>query len=528
MYSLLVVEDEKWIRKGIVHKIKKIDMPFDMIYDAKNGIEALEVIRENHIDIIITDICMPDMNGIDLIRRVKDFKENIEFIIISGYSEFQYAEAAINMGVKSYLLKPTTEEDLVTALNKAVSHIKEKKEYSNLSKENIYIKMFNEKLQFEKELNTLLKSHDKSSSFIEENYPGLYDSRKYRLIILNINFHAEYDSKNKYYDIDEVRNSIFDYLVGNIRYDNYYAFNNIDILNQIFILVWGNEDSVKSTSNKISKKLFYECQNSDIMTKTIGISSIMDMINDELYKSAKKALDLRLIYGFNKIYNEEYTNVSNEFTFPKEELKLLKKNLERGYVKNVRILLSEIFSRGRFKKSNASNLYFLYSEVVNTIFETINQAGVDMEKIIDYDLSQYDIMNYANNMEDIPVYLYKLVEDTLVENKRNPINCRELINHIIKYIDNHYEEKITVKSLSSIYGINPNYFSTIFKEQLGMTCTRYITMKRLNHACRMLRETDINIEDIARSVGYSDIQYFYRVFKKEYNYTPMEYRNGAG
>ncbi|GKX32092.1 DNA-binding response regulator [Vallitalea longa] len=527
MYSLLVVEDEKWIRKGIVHKLKKIDVPFDMIYDAKNGIDALEIIEEKHIDIIITDICMPDMNGIELIRKVKNLNEEIEFIIISGYSEFRYAEAAINMGVKSYLLKPTTEEDLITALSKAVAHIEEKKQYNNLSKENINIKIFNDKLQYEKEINTLFKSHDKSSAFLQEKYPSMYNSSKFKLIILNINFNTKDENKNKYYDINEVKKNIFDYLVNNIHYDNYCAFNNIYILNQIFILVWGDKNNVKSTSNRVSKKIFYECLESAMITKTIGISSILDRINDELYKSAKKALDLRLIYGLNKIYTEEYVNVSNEFTFPKDELKLIKKNLERGYMKNVKVLLLDIFSKNRFNKSNVNNLYFLYSEVVNIIYETVNQKGLDMENIMDYDLSQYDIMNYANNLEDIPVYLYKLIENTLTENKKNPINCRELINQITKYIDMHYEEKISVKSLSSLYGINSNYFSTIFKEQLGMTCTKYITMKRLNHACRMLRETDISIEDIAKSVGYNDIQYFYRVFKKEYNYTPMEYRNGA-
>lgn len=527
MYSLLVVEDEKWIRKGIVHKLKKVDLSFDEIYDAKNGIEALEIIKDNNIDIIITDICMPDMDGIELIKKVKEFNKHIEFIIISGYSEFRYAEAAINMGVKSYLLKPTTDDDLMSALNKVISHIEEKRQYSNLSKENINIKICNEKLTYENELNYLLKSRQNKSEFLQENYPLMYNSNQYQLMILNINYDAKDECKNKYYDIEEMKAKIFDYLVTNIHFDNYYAFNNMDILNQILILMWGNENRLGLTCDKISKKLFYDCLHEEQISKTIGISTIFENINDELHKSAKKALDLRLIYGLNKIYTGEHIDISNEFIFPKNELKLLKKNIERGYIKNVKVLLAEIFSKERFKESSASNLYFLYSEVVNTIYETLYSTSVDIEKVTQYDLSQYDIMNYANRLEDISLYLFKLIENRLAMNKKTPINCRELVEEITKYIDMHYEEKINVKSLAARYGINPNYFSTIFKEQLGLTCTKYITMKRLDYACRMLKETDINVEEIAKSVGYNDLQYFYRVFKKEFNYTPMEYRKGA-
>lgn len=527
MYTLLVVEDEKWIRKGLVHKLKKVDLPFGEIHDARNGIEAIEIIKDNDIDIIITDICMPDMDGIELIKKVKEFNKHIEFIIISGYSEFRYAEAAINMGVKSYLLKPTTDEDLMSALDKVISRIEEKRQYNNLSKENINIKIRNEKLTYENELNYLLKSKKHDSKFLQDNYPIMYNSNQYQLIVLNINYDAKGECKNNYYDIEDVKTKIFDYLVTNIHLDNYYAFNNMDILNQILILIWGDKEKLKLTGDSISKKLFYDCLSGEQISKTIGISTILTLIDNELYKSAKKALDLRLIYGLNKIYTGEHIDLSNEFLFPKNELKLLKKNIERGYIKNVEVLLQEIFSKDRFRESNAGNLYFLYSEVVNTIYETLYSTSVDIQKVTQYDLSQYDIMNYANRLEDISIYLYRLIENRLIINKKTPINCRELVDEITKYIDMHYEEKINVKSLAARYGINPNYFSTIFKEQLGVTCTKYITMKRLEYACRMLRETNINVEEIAESVGYSDLQYFYRVFKKEFNYTPMEYRNGA-
>ncbi len=110
--------------------------------------------------------------------------------------------------------------------------------------------------------------------------------------------------------------------------------------------------------------------------------------------------------------------------------------------------------------------------------------------------------------------------------KKAPIDCRILVEQAVKYMDIHFEEKINVKSLSAKFGITANYFSTIFKKELGVTCTKYLTLKRLNIACRMLKETDMNVEEVAKSVGYDDLQYFYRVFKKEFNITPVAYRKG--
>ncbi|QUI22631.1 response regulator [Vallitalea pronyensis] len=525
MFSLLVVEDEKWIRKGIIHKLKKSDMLFDHMFEAKDGNEALDILNKEKIDIIITDICMPDMDGIELIKRVKAHKPHIECIIISGYSEFKYAEAAINMGVKSYLLKPTTDEDLQEALYKVINLINEKRQYHDLSRENVNMKIYHEKLLYEKELNRLLKVHEAAQSDILGTYYPYILHKDYQLLIINIHYRYGADAESDFEDMEDIKSNIMNDFVVNVQDDNYYAFNNVDVVNQIFILVWGDKKQVQLVSDKISKRCFYGCLHKLHISATIGISSVLNHINESLYKSAKKALDLRLIYGQNKIYWEEQT-LSNAFVFPKEELKLLKKNIERRYMKNVDILLADIFSKERFKQSGAGNLYFVYSEVINAIYEMLYSADVNVEKMIEYDLFHDDIMNHAAQLEDVSAHLFKFIQKRLKVKKKVSIDCKALVEQAVNYIDSHFEEKINVKSLSDHFGITANYFSTIFKKELGVTCTQYLTTKRLNYACRMLKETDINVEEVAKGVGYEDLQYFYRVFKKEYHVTPVAYRKG--
>lgn len=526
MYSILVVEDEIWIRRGIIRKLEKSDIPFSHIYDAKDGQEALDIIERNNVDIVITDICMPDMDGLELIKRTRVLSTHTEFMIISGYSEFKYAEQAINLGVKSYLLKPTKEEDLKNALMKIMQDLLEKKRYSNLSKENKNIRIYNNRLIIEKELNLLLKSqHQKINiELLKKSDPDLLNKDFYQLVILNMDYDALISSKSD--DMDEMNSRIIEFLDKKMKMKNYYAFNNIDLLNQIIILIWGEENEVLTTCHKLCKRCLFDLTKKLQIGITIGRSSVLDHIDGDLYKSAKKAVDLRLISGPNKVYDEEQMNVSQEFIFPKTELKLLNKFIQLRDLKNVEIILSDIFARDRYKESNIDHLYFVYSEVVNSIYEGLYSINKDINKAIKYNLSNYNMIDYANNIEDITIYLFKVIEDTIKARKNASMSCKELVEQAVKYIDMHYDEKVNLKNLSVQFGINADYFSSIFKKELGESFTKYLTMQRLNNACRMLKETDITVEEIAKSVGYNDIQYFYRVFKKEFGYTPVEYRCG--
>lgn len=134
MVDLLVVDDEKWIRKGVIAKLNKSHLNFGNIYEASDGSEAIKVIEENNPNIVITDIIMPKLDGLELIEYANKLEFDISFIIISGYSEFSYAQRAINLGAKGYILKPITQEKLVSIVEKVIqderdAEIREHKNY---------------------------------------------------------------------------------------------------------------------------------------------------------------------------------------------------------------------------------------------------------------------------------------------------------------------------------------------------------------------------------------------------------------
>lgn len=526
MFSILVVDDEEWIREGTMLKLKKSEFPFSTIYGAGSGEEALEIIKNNNIDIVITDIRMDNIDGLELVAKVKEINDSIEFIIISGYSEFKYAERGINMGVKGYLLKPTTSEDLNMALTRIINSIMEKRERSWLFQENEKNKIYSERMLLEKELNKLLNAKDDHIGCLKNiKHDMIREHNFYQLIVINIDYVSIQGTDNNYDEVDSLKTNFSELLYDAVHEDNYYIFYNLDIINQLFILVWDEREKVDNLTDIISKKCFYNVANEMDISITIGISSIMQKIGKELYKSAKKALDLRLIYGVKKIFKESEINKFSDFVFPRSELNMLNRFIERRDLKNTEIILHEIFSKERFEGVNISNLYFVYSEVVNVIYGSLYAINRNFSEVTEYDLSQYEIIKRTCRLEDIAGYLYKLIESAIRLNAFSNNSCREIVEKVVKYIDAHYAERINVKDLAEKFCIDANYFSTLFKKELGVTFTRYLTLQRLNKACRILRETDINVQEIAKSIGYSDIQYFYRIFKKELGVTPIEYRN---
>lgn len=117
-HNLLIVDDEELIRQGLRARLAYLEIETDEIFEASNGKEALEIVKNNSVDVVITDIRMPDMDGLTMIQEIQKIQEHIQFMVLSGYAEFSYAETAINLGVKAYLLKPVSNEELKKSFQK--------------------------------------------------------------------------------------------------------------------------------------------------------------------------------------------------------------------------------------------------------------------------------------------------------------------------------------------------------------------------------------------------------------------------
>ena len=224
-------------------------------------------------------------------------------------------------------------------------------------------------------------------------------------------------------------------------------------------------------------------------------------------------------------YNDYKTNLKKQFIFPEDKIKMINRCVEVGDLKNIGFILKDIFSYKTLNNKNDQYINTLYSACVNIMVKICNQEGIDMNEVLHCGMINGERICSYNNCEEISEDIY----NTIIDIKRHKdMNCSiksmDIVSQTEKYIQEHYSEEFTVNELAHRFSINPTYYSNLFSKETGVTISKFITKTRINSACKLLEETSISVTDISLNAGYQDLQYFYRVFKKEKKITPTEYR----
>lgn len=526
MYKLLIADDENLIRKGIIAKLQHYNFKFAKILEAVDGEEAYKIIQDEQPEIVITDIRMPFQDGIELIRKTKEFNDRIQFIIISGFAEFAYAEQALNMGVSGYILKPINDKDLINNLNKVILQLDEKNHVQSIINKQTVLEKECEELITEQKLNQIFHSINKNKEEVSNiEIPEGLKNKKYALAILNIDGSNYYHSDFNFQDLELVKFSIRNIMNEIEMPCQKVIINNQKDKNQLLILMTGLEKLylkhhalkyMMDSYNKIGKYLD--------LSITIGMSYVNHQLSNKVLKQATEAFDLRLIHGSNDIYTYDYKQNSKDFNIPKNSIELLRKYLERLDVKNIELILKDIFAPHHFKKASGKHIRLTWIEVINVIIKVCSDLGYDMSHTLNDSLLSEEILDRFESREEIIIYLYTTIINIFKLEKKDVLSTVNKIRLAMKYIQAHFYEDIIVNELAYMFAMNPNYFSKVFKKEMGTTVINYISDLRIKNACELLKETNASIIEIAKSVGYQDNQYFYRVFKKKTGRTPLAYR----
>lgn len=525
MRKLLVVDDEELIRKGLISRMIHHGFDFDQIAEASNGREALEAIRETRPDIVITDVRMPDIDGIQLIRCAKDLYPEIRFIIISGYAEFEYAEQALNMGVNGYLLKPIADKELVETLKRVLKEIENKLILEDINNKKESLERYIENLSLEQKINQIIHSTGLKTSEDSISYMDIEEDSKYVLALVNIDGKTYYQSPYKYQEIELVKTNVIKVIEEIDTNCRKLIVNNYKDTNQIIILFMHcNTSILKHESDIFLTKALNSLAKKLMVSVTIGSSGIEVNLTSELYRQAKEAFQQRLVYGNGEIYKYSNIQASVNLMIPKNEIRLLQKYIERCDIGNVEIILKNIFSDKNFNGVLEAYIRFVWMEIINILLKVGNDLHPDLLNNFDLNLLDVEILDKFDDIDEIISYLYTLIIDFLKLDKAVDLNCKSKIKMIIKHIEQHFEEELTLNDLAYKYALSPNYFSTVFKKETGKTVVNFITEVRIKNACRLLVETKDSVVEISNKVGYEDSQYFFRVFKKITGKTPLEYR----
>jgi len=522
MLKVLLVDDEPFILQGLQILIDWAAEGYEIAAALSNGKEALDFLRENTVDLILTDIQMPVMTGLELIDAIRKEKlSDARIAILTGYDDFSFAQKAIRYNILEYLLKPVQTDDMLALLRKVtrLEHDKVQDSEQQKKMEDAYLAQ---------NVIALIKGkYDADNIEYVKRHMQLGGDIRY-IDIETIEEHVEDEEDDN--DLRGVQHQLYQACKDVLKeYQNHFVFdvsydeNSYDIgfvyrLNMAARLDMEEKEFLDAVIRKIRA----------IMLRPVRMivgKSVPDI--SQIAKSYSSCCMLNSIKGFHNeksiyIYEEEMQGGQNTSYLCKnsiDQLIISIQNNETDQIdENTEILYREMFSSGEnVVNLNINYLLFQLIHIATKQDDNVNQEEIlhyISEHSFDGNIARGDISHMKRFAKEYAEYLASL--------RRNV--SRGLICNIEQDIEEHYRENITLKSLGDKYFINSSYLGQIFRKAHNMSFKDYLTKVRVERAAEMLLHTDEKISKIAEDVGYNDCDYFIRKFIEIKGCTPSKYR----
>lgn len=491
MIRVIVVDDEKVIREGIGRFVQETE-GFELICTCADGTEAYDKIKENGPDLIICDIVMPNMDGIGLIGKCRENGVESEFVLLSGYSEFEYARSAIRYGVLDYLNKPVNQKVLYNVLENVRKTVESKKHVKKRLKSSIYEK--------------ILESGELPSEHEE------YRQGAYRVLVAN----TAGNERGRALECRLKESVLYcEKILKESVYEEYIVYERKGLV--VIILV--GMDTKEYHIEKLCRE-FYQNASGRGYEAFVGIGDLVpDMQGIPFsYKTAKAALYEAQCSGQKQCVFERlsYSYKSPSRTYG-ADLVGVGNAIHLGEKKNVQNEVERLAES--YKKSSPP--YVIYAFVLQCVnMMTESQEEQDRNKQAEKELAT------AGNLEILLERFRSLSED-FFQKEANQKEKRYggTIDEVLQYIHLHYMEDISIERICSVFYFNQSYFSVLFKGKTGENYNDYVTELRIGKAKGLLKSGRYKVNEIAEMVGYNSSRYFSKVFKAKTGELPKEYKN---
>ena len=528
--KVFICEDESIVREGLRDMIPWEKYGCEFVGDAPDGEMALPMIRDLKPDVLITDITMPFMDGLSLSKIVIGELPDIKIIIISGYSDFDYARQAIELGVEQYLLKPVTKADMIRALEGIRQKLMEESEQKNyLSKYEQEFKKFerfSHRAFFERLVEGSLSVHE-----IYEQANDLHlnlTANGYNMVIFTIR-----DIQQSGYT-DDAANVTESLLNHFMQYPDFIIFR-CNLLSYA-VLIKGDTDRLPQLGEKCVSMIKQHCEDASANLDwyvAVGVPTNRLSGLSSCYADANRAFAYRYMFPNRHVFTPELLK-SEQYeptaaNIDSMDAAKLDPMIIRSFVRTGSIVEADAFtdeymgSLDGVENAMLFRYYLLVSIRVNVELE-LREEGIVPEEIsgrlpaVDVNIGADDVRNYLNSILTTAIKIRDIEAQ-----KRGS----DIIDSALKYIDKNYtDENISLDSVAVASNISANYLSALFSQKVGLSFVEYITKKRMARARQLLRSTSKRSGEIAVEIGYKDPRYFSFVFKKKHGCTPSQYRSG--
>lgn len=537
MIRLFVVEDEIIMRNGLKSVAwEKEDI--ELVGDASDGELAYPMILETKPDIIITDIKMPFMDGLELSERVKKELPDIQIIILSGFDEFSYAQKAVSLGVTEYLLKPVTPEKLLESVNKVKEKLLENRKQEDDFDFPDAIPQEKNEIQKQRFFRHLVMNTKSSSELIDMADMVEINLRARAFCVILINVAVEGLSGSDY---SQTRNAIKEQFVSYLADQNGWTLIDRGENGYALLVARNHEDSIKKTMEEVLGVIKNELDNIQSVQFFIAVGNIVNRVSEIKfsYEQATKAASYRFLIGPNQVIyasdlptgGSEPADTAMDFNSAvtdKDYRDVLDKFMRTGTREELNPLVEEMFMAiGEQNIRSRIFMTYMLMDMYLAMLKFAKEMEIDTEEIDEKCGNIHDFLKTDFTSEASQNYLISYLEQIIINrDTKKEKKFNSALHDAALYIDNNFDkEDLSLTEVASIANISPSHFSAIFSQEFGVTFMEYLINKRMDKAKELLMTTEYRSSEIAYMVGYKDPHYFSHTFKKNLGMTPKEYRN---
>ncbi|XID90746.1 response regulator [Paenibacillaceae bacterium WGS1546] len=498
MYKVLLVDDEALDLEGMRTFIPWADLGMEVAEAVNNGFTAYEVLKREHIDILVTDVRMPNMTGLELMERGLTLQPHLKVIFVSGFQDFNFVKRALSLQAFNYVLKPTDDAELVESLVKARDGLEQNRRRVDAERELKRIEPFVRQQRF---VQWLEQSPEEEAAaqvradpiFAEARWPS-------NVVVLELNDPADADRKS-----GEIaawcaeRCYLHLCTIGSRRY----------------VLLVGDAGSLSP---------------SDLPSGvTVGVGQAVSSPEEvkQAYRSAAEALEYKMFYGRGAVIRYEQLQKKNRQSLRHPDLPLdgLFESIVRYDLIGIHDELERLITSAA-KLHSKSTIHNLILYMMMKLEDYLRSLNEDLFELIGKEFNSLDILQKFETIEEIHAWIrreaYQISE--LLHRKRQKNRNWKLISDLTGYIQEHLHENLTLKDLANKFSFSPNYLGLLFKEETDQYFSDFLITLRMERAKDLLLNTNKKVYEVADLTGYRYLPYFSKKFRECYGMSPLEYR----
>ncbi len=533
--KVFLVEDEYVVRQGIKTKVDWEGNGYDFVGEAGDGEQAYVQIKKLTPDIVITDIKMPFMDGLELTKLIKESLPDTEVIILSGFGEFEYAKEGIQLGIAEYLLKPINSEELIEAVNRVKEKVINDRQQKSLLKK--YEQEMGEGNQGEKKefFIFLVSENPKFTEIIERSEKLGLDltAGSYNMILFKADAtNHEYEEYSK--SINAVTEKIYEL---ERKYEGRVCVFDRGLEGQVLLILGENEEDTESLIEEVTKDIEDISSAYENVRYFGGIGCSVERVTElrTSFGRASHAFAHRYLTDGNIFLKD--TDIEKKAADTKESENVSLKDIEpSGFDKGkieaflktgsrdeTEIFIDEFFDEVGvgLTRSNLIRQYIIMDSYF-CVARFIELLGIDRSEIKPLDAS--DVINFGR--DETREYIIGIINRAIeLREGVSTSKHKEAVSEAIRYIEENYADpELSLNSVAAYSNFSPNYMSMVFAQETGQTFIKYLTDFRMNKAKELLRCTSDKSSEIGAKVGYQDSHYFSFLFKKTQGVTPTVYK----